>query len=113
MNHHHMPIFTRTFDLLAWLLPATNHFPRAHRQSVTRRLLDAALDLREYLEEANLRKGGERRRSLQRADEALAKIRLYLRLVTHFKWLTPGQYKHVSKLVDEIGRILGGWIKLT
>jgi hypothetical protein len=26
-----MPIFTRTFDLLTWLLSATNNFPRAHR----------------------------------------------------------------------------------
>ena len=43
------PIFTRTFDLLAWLLPATNHFPRPHRHTVTRRLTDAALDLRERL----------------------------------------------------------------
>jgi hypothetical protein len=41
-----MVIFTRTFDFLAWLLPHTNHFPRAHRHSLTQRLLDAALDLR-------------------------------------------------------------------
>ena len=26
-----MPIFTRTFDFLSWLLPETNNFPRAHR----------------------------------------------------------------------------------
>jgi len=40
-----MVIFTRTFDLLDWLLPVTNHFPRAHRHTFTRRLLDAAFDL--------------------------------------------------------------------
>ena len=52
-----MPIFTRTFDFLTWLLPATHHFPRAHRHDFTRRLLDSAFDLRERLEEANLRRG--------------------------------------------------------
>jgi hypothetical protein len=31
MVREEMPIFTRSFDLLTWLLPATNHFPRAHR----------------------------------------------------------------------------------
>ena len=41
-----MPIFTRTFDFLSWLLPMTNNFPRAHRHSATKRLLDAAFDLR-------------------------------------------------------------------
>jgi len=48
-----MMIFTRTFDFLTWLLPATNHFPSAHRHSFSRRLLDAAFDLRERIEEAN------------------------------------------------------------
>lgn len=55
-----MPIFTRTFDFLTWLLPVTNRFPRAQRFTITARLLDAALDLREYLEEANHRFGKER-----------------------------------------------------
>jgi hypothetical protein len=61
-----MPIFTRTFDLLAWLLPLTNHFPRAHRHTLTRRLIDAAFDLREHLEQisAQIRdhEAGPRRR---------------------------------------------------
>lgn len=46
MNGQEMPIFTRTFDFLSWLLPMTNHFPRSHRHTFTRRLLDAAFDLR-------------------------------------------------------------------
>jgi hypothetical protein len=36
-----MPIFTRTFGFFTWLLPATNHIPRAHRHPFTQRLLDA------------------------------------------------------------------------
>lgn len=106
-----MVIFTRTFDLLAWLLPHTNHFPRAHRHSVTRRLLDAALDLREFLEEAQLRRGAARQERLARADEALARLRLYLRLATKLQWQTPDQYRHAFLMLVEIGRLLGGWQK--
>jgi len=65
MDREEMVIFARTFDLLDWLLPATNHFPRAHRHTVTRRLLDAAFDLRERLEEANLRRGRARQERLR------------------------------------------------
>ena len=32
MTSHEIPMFSRTYDLLTWLLPATNHFSRAHRQ---------------------------------------------------------------------------------
>lgn len=104
-----MVIFARTFDFLAWLLPLTNHFPKSQRHSVTKRLLDAALDLREQLEEANHRRGGSRRERLERADESLAKIRLYLRLAFHLRWITEGQYFHAARFTSEIGKLLGGW----
>ena len=108
-----MVIFTRTYDLLAWLLPATNHFPRAHRHDFTRRLLDAAFDLRERLEEANLRKGAARRERLDRADEALVRLKVYVRLAAQLGWLNPNQYQHVAGMYAEVGRLLGGWQKAT
>lgn len=108
-----MPIFTRTFDFLTWLLPVTNNFPRVHRFTFTLRLLNAAFDLRERLEEANYRQGRDRLERLARADEALDKVRLYLRLAARWEWLTAGQYQHVAEMIAEIGRLLGGWCKVT
>jgi len=113
MTNTEMPIFTRTFDLLAWLLPQTNHFPRVHRHTVTRRLLDAAFDLRERLEEANVKRHAARQAALNGADEALARLRVYLRLAVRFGWLNDGQYAHGAAMVTEIGRLLGGWQKVT
>lgn len=113
MADSEMPIFVRTFDFLTWLLPMTNHFPRAHRHTFTQRLLDAAFDLRERLEEANIRKGQARLERLRLADEALARVRVYLRLAARWQWLNNGQYEHVSSMVAEIGRLLGGWQKVS
>ncbi len=112
MLHSEMTIFTRTFDFLSWLLPATNNFPRAHRHTLTRRLLDAAFDLRERIEEANARQN-ERRDRLIEADAALGRVRVYVRLAAKLGWLTAGQYEHVSLMIAEIGRLLGGWQKAT
>lgn len=113
MDNQEMPIFTRTFDFLTWLLPATANFPRAYRHSFTQRLLDAAFVLRERLEEANYRKGAARLERLHLADESLAKVRLYLRLAVRWGWLNQGQYQHAAVMVTEIGRLLGGWQKVT
>ena len=113
MIREEMPVFTRSFDLLTWLLPATNHFPKAHRHDFTRRLLDAAFDLRERLEEANLRQGRARSERLAAADEALARLRVYLRLASRWGWISDGQYGHVAEMVAEVGRLLGGWRKVT
>lgn len=111
MARAEMPIFTRTFDFLTWLLPATNHFPKAHRHTFTRRLLDAAFDLSDHLQTADLRRGTARRTALHLADEALAKVRHYIRLANRWQWLKKGQYEHVSAMLVEIGRMLGGWLK--
>ncbi len=113
MAYEEMPIFTRTFDFLTWLLPATNNFPRAHRHTFTQRLLGAAFDLREQLEAAQHRAGRDRLAQLKLADESLDKVRVYLRLAAKWDWLSKGQYQHVALMVSEIGRLLGGWRKVT
>lgn len=113
MPNEPLVIFTRTYDFLSWLLPHTRNFPRNDRFVVTKRLQDAALDFQERLIEANRLRGRERLDRLQQADAALDKVRLYLRLVNRWQWLSEGQYLHVSKMVKELGDLLGGWIKQT
>ncbi|MBE7534562.1 MAG: four helix bundle protein [Anaerolineales bacterium] len=41
----------------------------------------------------------------------LQKLRLYLRLCQRLQYFNKGQYEHVFKMVEEIGRLLGGWSK--
>jgi four helix bundle protein len=113
MADQEMVVFTRTFDLMSWLLPITNHFPRAHRHTFTQRLLDAAFDLQERLHQANHRRGQARLEQLELADEALERLRIYLRLAVRWSWLSGGQYRHVAEMITEIGKLLGGWIKTT
>ena len=108
-----MPIFSRMHDLLTWLLPMTNHFPRAHRHTFTQRLLGAAFDLREQLERANVRRGEARLEQLAQADESLASLRAYIKLAVSWHWLSLSQHQHVSRMLFEIGRLLGGWRKVT
>ena len=73
--------------------------------------MDAALDFQEALFEAQSQSGSTRQRHLRQADAALNKLRLYLRLAHHWHWLNSGQYRHVSAMVAELGRLLGGWMK--
>jgi hypothetical protein len=108
-----MPLFTRAFDFLSWVVPRTMAFPRSQRFVVTRRLQDAALDFYERIVEANGCHGQARLERLRQADVALDKVRLYLRLSARWEWLSAGQYEHVSQMVAELGRLLGGWIRQT
>ncbi len=104
-------ILNRSFDLLAWLLPKGERFPRVYRHTVTQRLLGSAMDVQEGLFEAQARRGARRLEALQGVDAALNRLRLYLRLAHAWRWLSDGQYEHVSRMVAEVGRLLGGWLR--
>lgn len=104
-------LLTRLFDLLAWLLPRSETFPRAYRHTVTQRLVEAALDCQEAVFVAQTFRGSSRQEALARADAALNALRLYLRLAHRWHWLSDGQYAHVSAMVAEVGKLLGGWIR--
>lgn len=108
-----MIILVRTYDLLDWLLPKSEDFPKIYRFTLTQRIMNRTLDFQDALFDALSQGGTTRQKHLRTADAHLNKLRLYLRLVHRWGWLTDGQYHHVSKMIAEIGRLLGGWLKQT
>lgn len=107
------PIFSKTYDLLAWLIPATTKFPREHRFGLARHVQEAALQFQEQLIEAAVGSRPKQKDALLEADVSLTKLRFYLRLCQDLQLMTPRQYQHVSGMVVEVGRLLGGWQKKT
>ncbi len=105
------PIFSRTYDMLLWLIPQATKFPRAHRFGLGERITRLALDLQETLIAAGLRRGPERLELLRQADTQLALLRQHLRLCKDLQLLSIGQYEHIAAMLVEIGRLLGGWQK--
>lgn len=107
------PIFSKTYDLLLWLIPATTKFPREQRFVLARAVQETALHFQEDLIDAGLSGGKTQFRALARADVNLTKLRFYLRLCRDLGIITPRQYQHVAAMVTEVGRLLGGWRRTT
>lgn len=108
-----MPLFTKTSDYLGWLIRQVEHFPKLYRDTVTRRLLDAALDFQEAILMANSQRSERRMVQLEEADHYLDKIRLYMRLAYRLRWFNDGQYEHGSRMLTEMGKLVGGWRRIT
>jgi len=103
------PIFVKTYDLLRWLIPATTRFPRQHRFVLALAVQQTTLRFQEQIIEAA--RAADPRLKLGDADTELTKLRLYLRLCRDLELFSPGQYEHAARLVNEVGRLLGGWLK--
>jgi hypothetical protein len=108
------PIFVKTYDLLLWLAGRVSQFPKQHRFRLAKRIEDAAFDFHERLLQA-ARSSSSRTtmRLLLEADVELDKLRYYVRMAAdpQLKLLTSRQYEHASRLIAEVGKLLGGWIK--
>ena len=108
------PLFVRTYDLLLWLTGQVSNFPKAHRFRLAQRIENAAFGFHERLLRAT-RAGSPKAkmRLLLEADVELDKLRFYIRMAAErqLKLITPRQYEHVSKMIVEVGKLLGGWIK--
>jgi hypothetical protein len=103
------PIFARTHDLLCWLIPLTLKFPRSQRFVIAARLQQRALDFQEQILEAG--KASDPLSALRRADATLALLRAHFRLSKDLELISIGQYEHGARMMSEIGRLLGGWLK--
>ncbi|MEJ5224576.1 MAG: diversity-generating retroelement protein Avd [Anaerolineales bacterium] len=105
------PVYTSTYDLLLWLLPLTQTFPRAWRFSLTERIQRVALDFQDQLVAAGKHKGAQRQNHLRYADVRLEQLRHWMRYARDMKIISLPQYEHFARMVTQTGNFLGAWIK--
>ncbi len=108
-NYQDLPIFVKWTDFLKWLLHTTEKFPKKVRFTFSDRINNLALNIIEELVEA--RYSGNKRLLLKSANLSLEKLRVLLRISFESRFLSKDAYKHAMYSLNEIGKMLGGWIK--
>jgi hypothetical protein len=102
-------VITRTYDLILWSCHHTGKFPRNHRFVLGERIERNLYDLLETLVKAKYRR--ERQELLQQANLTLEVLRFQMRLAKDLQCLKVDSYGFAAKAIDEIGKLVGGWIK--
>lgn len=102
-------IFKKSYDFSKWLFNHTNKFPKSHRFSVAVRMENGMLEFLRQITIANHRQ--KKLPLLHAADEELIVLRINLRLSYDLKFINTSSYEYAIKQLEEIGKMLGGWIK--
>ena len=104
-----LPIVLRCLDLVTWLMETTARMPKHWRPTLVQRIDHEAQEVLLLLTEASYR----RRKAdvLRRANLALSRLRMLLELALRLKALAPGTHGHALVALDEVGRMLGGWLR--
>lgn len=104
-----LPIFIKWIDFLKWLLVTTDNFPQKARFTFTDRLVNLALSIVEDLIEARYTRN--KTLLLRRANMNLEKLRVLIRICYESKFLSRKGYEFASASINEVGKMLGGWMK--
>jgi hypothetical protein len=89
----------------------TAAFPKSHRFTFGERMDNLVLDGIELCLEAIYATPAGKRAPLQKLNLRLEKLRVFWRIVCDKKWISLQQLAFVITKIDEIGRMVGGWIK--
>ena len=102
-------VITKTYDLILWSCNHTSKFPRNHRFVLGERIERNLYGLLETLIGAKYTKN--RQRLLEDANLALEVLRFQMRLAKDLQCLKVESYAFAAKSIDEIGRLVGGWLR--
>ena len=103
------PIYVKWLSVTDWILDTLEKFPKSVRFTLTNRIANLTLDVMEGIIEAIYTK--ERAHILGRVNIYIEKLRILFRISHRRRYLSERQYEHVSGLLDEAGRMTGGWKK--
>ncbi len=104
-----IPIFHKTYELVLWLYPAINKFPKSQRFVLGQRIESGAVRFLELVIQANYSR--DKTPFLNEASREINLLMVLFRLAKDLRFLSVRQYEFGISAMEEISRMLGGWIK--
>lgn len=104
-----LTIERKTMEMIKYAYQALAQFPKSEKYALCadiKRCMDQILELIIAAKKKYFKKS-----TLQDLDIEVDKLRKYIRLSNELKFLAPHKYDVWSEKVDEIGRMVGGWIE--
>ena len=94
-------------ELLLWFILQLDTFPRSRRFTLGERMEAGVLEVLERLVEAAYSR--QKDQALSHANRRLEVVRHLWRVAHELKVVTTRKYEHGAKLLDDLGRQIGGW----
>ncbi len=113
MNDFDMPIFRKTYELYKIFYGYRASVPKQDRYTIWQRCETLILEALEGILYASQTSRQEKLPILERTSVKLNFLRVFVRLMKDTKAVDTKKYLIMESAIDEIGRMLGGWIRST
>ena len=106
-----LSIYQKYYDLMLYSLPIIGRFPKDQRFILGQQIENQMIEIAKMIVHAN--KLRQKKGKLYEIDIELEKLRFLIRLSKDLRIMTVSKYGHHCERLDEVGRLLGGWLKTT
>ena len=105
------PIIQKVYDFYKLSYETIRLFPREEKFALGQQIKSIILQILELLIEAGYLPKSEKIKSLEQASIKLDLLKILIRLSHDTKLINQKKYIHQEEQLQEIGRMLGGWIR--
>jgi hypothetical protein len=113
MDNLDIPIFRKTYDLYKTFYSFRASVKKQDRYTIWQKCETIILETLEGLLYAGQMTKSEKLPILEKTSVKLNFLRIFVRLMKDTKAIDEKKYLILEASIDEIGRMLGGWIKST
>lgn len=106
-----IPIFTKLYEFYNQLSLAINSFPKTKRYTLGQKLDNITLEIFELLFAISFSKN--KTETLQQISIKVDLLKVLLRFSKDTQSITDKKYLELQSALQEIGKMLGGWIRST
>jgi len=111
MDDFDIPIFKKVYDLYKTVNHIRASVPKQDRHTLWQKCEDTSISLIEGIMQATALPRAEKVPVLNKVSIKLNLLRVFIRLAHDIKSIDTKKYTDLQEVIDEIGRMLGGWIK--
>ena len=113
MQEFDIPIFKKAYELYKQFHDIRNKAPKQDRYTIFQKCESILLEVIEGILKASQLSKSVKLPVLNETSIKLSLLRVFIRLMKDTKSINLKNYALMEESVDEIGRMLGGWIKST
>jgi len=106
-----IPIFKKSYDFYKAFYVFRTTIPKQDKYAIWQKAENLALEILEGIMTASYKSKFEKSAVLEKVSLTLNLLRILLRLMKEVKTIDNKKYTALEKILDEIGRMLGGWIR--
>lgn len=111
MDEFDIPIFKKTYELYRNVYTLRQSIPKQDKHTLWQRIENVNLDIVEGILQASELYKQNKLPVLEKVSVRLNLLRLFIRLAKDIKIIDNKKYTSLQQQIDEIGRMLGGWMR--